>query len=192
MDGRKCRRALIVALQTAHDLASAPRRVRVTNGENALLNLPICLLWARMRTTRMVRKLLAGLPSTKPFIACYSLCRGEYRTAGRAPAGSLPPASQAAQTRVAVPSPTPRAMAWIWPPILPIPCTMMCRLCLRTPVGDVPGLNIEPGDDDLGNRFASWLFDILNRHALLPRPSFRDARSADPESRDSQMCNCTP
>src|ERR1700730_9671511 len=70
MDGRKCRRALIVALQTTHDLASAPRRVRVTNGENALLNLPICLLWARMRTTRMVRKLLAGLPSTKQFIAC--------------------------------------------------------------------------------------------------------------------------
>ncbi|MET4212117.1 hypothetical protein ABIB95_006963, partial [Bradyrhizobium sp. LA2.1] len=34
-----------------------------------------------------------------------------------------------------------------WPPTLPNPCTMMCRLCPRTPVGHVPGLNIKPGDD---------------------------------------------
>ena len=43
-------------------------------------------------------------------------------------------------------SPTPLARAWTWPPILPNPCTMMCRLCPRTPVGHVPGLNTRPGD----------------------------------------------
>src|SRR4030095_548953 len=54
---------------------------------------------------------------------------------------SPPPASQVAQPRVADPLPTPPAMAWTWLPTLPNPASMMCRLCLRTPVGDVPGLN---------------------------------------------------
>src|SRR3984893_996776 len=69
MDGRKCRRTLVLALHTAHDLASSPRRMRVTHRENALLNLPICPLRARMRTARTVRKVLVGLPTAKPFIA---------------------------------------------------------------------------------------------------------------------------
>src|SRR5260221_9419866 len=51
MDGRKWRLALVLAFQTPHDLASSPRRMRVSHGENALLNLTICLLRARMRTT---------------------------------------------------------------------------------------------------------------------------------------------
>src|SRR2546430_8118082 len=34
-----------------------------------------------------------------------------------------------------------------WPPESPNPCTMMCRLCPRTPVGDLSGLNNKPGDD---------------------------------------------
>src|SRR5690349_20135732 len=80
--------------------------------------------------------------------AIYSPCQDEYRTAGRAPAGSLLPASQAAQTPVADPLPTPPAMAWTWPPKLPNPCTMKCRPCPRTQdktVGDVPGLYIQAG-----------------------------------------------
>src|SRR5260370_22950071 len=68
MDGRKCRRTLVLAFQTAHDLASSPRRMRVSHGENALLNLTISLLLARLPTTLTVRKVFARLPSVKPFI----------------------------------------------------------------------------------------------------------------------------
>src|SRR6266540_161736 len=69
MDCRKCRRTSILTLQAAHDLASYPCRMGVTHCENALLSLPICPLWARMRTPRSVCEFLIGLPSAKPFIA---------------------------------------------------------------------------------------------------------------------------
>src|SRR5260221_12704219 len=61
MDGRKCRRTLVLAFQTAHDLASSPRRKRVCDGENPLLNLTICLLRGRMRTRWTVGKDLSHL-----------------------------------------------------------------------------------------------------------------------------------
>jgi hypothetical protein len=34
-----------------------------------------------------------------------------------------------------------------------------CPSCPRTGVGHVSGLNIKPGDDDLKNPDASWLFE---------------------------------
>src|SRR5581483_1135046 len=71
----------------------------------------------------------------------------------------------ASQTRDADPLPTPRAKAWTWPPPLPNPCTMMCRLCPRTPVGHVPGLNIKPGDDSEEKRSSGVKRETL----VLPR-----------------------
>src|SRR5436309_13253244 len=57
--------------------------------------------------------------------AIYNPSPGGYRTGGRAPAGSPLPALQAAQTLVADPQPTPRAMAWLASES-PNPCTIQC------------------------------------------------------------------
>jgi hypothetical protein len=135
---------LVLALQTAHNLASSPCRMGIAHGKNLLFDRLTGSLRARVRTARPVYNFLLALPSAKPFI---SRVRVDAEPPAKFSPVRPPPASQAAQTRAVDPSPTSPAMAWIWPPKLPNPCTMMCRSCPRTPVGDVPGLNNKPGHD---------------------------------------------
>jgi hypothetical protein len=67
---RAGRTSLSVPLQTTHDLAGAPRRMRIAHRKHPRLDRRRAAPGARMRTARAIRKWLAPRrPTAQPFIA---------------------------------------------------------------------------------------------------------------------------
>ena len=127
-----------LAFETARDLARTPGRMCVPYLQHQSFHCRIAARRARMRPARAIAKVpVAANPAGKPLVARIGV--------DPEPTAQLPPvrALLLCQSNKLTPLVHNRYLSprHGWPPCCRIHAMMKCRVCLRTGVGYVPGLN---------------------------------------------------
>src|SRR6187200_2565097 len=136
--GRKCGRLHPLAFETARDLARPPGRMCVPYLQHESFHCRITARRTRMRPPRAIAKVpVAANPAGKPLVAGIGM--------DPEPPAQLPPVRVflLCQSNKLTPLVHNRYLSprHGWPPCCRIHAMMKCRVCLRTGVGYVPGLN---------------------------------------------------